>query len=47
MSIRRVVMMLPGEPIDNRRAMRSFKSSTDMIADVQLRIINTEIMVLR
>jgi hypothetical protein len=47
MSISRLLMMLAGDPIDDRRAMRSFKSSTDMIANVQLRIIDTEIMVLR
>jgi hypothetical protein len=47
MSIRRLLMRLAGESIDNRRAVRSFEPSTDMIANVQLRIIDTEIMVLR
>jgi hypothetical protein len=39
--------MLTGDRIDNWRAMRSFQSSTDMIAEVQLRIIDTEIMIVR
>jgi hypothetical protein len=44
---RRLLTMLTGDRIDNWRAMRSFQSSTDMIAEVQLRIIDTEIMIVR